>query len=638
MCGICGSITPMAWDNQQHAEAITIKMADAIAHRGPDDAGHYIDWSKKVTLGHRRLSIIDIENGKQPMTHDATGITLVFNGEIYNYHELKSELLDLGHIFLTKSDTEVLLASYVQWGEFCFEKLIGMFACAIWDPVTNKLICSRDRIGIKPFYYYWDGKNYIFASEIKSLFWHPLFKKELNNVAIYDYCRYGYTLGHHTVYNNVYKLKPGTTIILNVDSEANPVLSQNTFWSQLNNLKPSLSYDDTLSQLEPLLDSVISSHLMSDVNICMLLSGGIDSTLVANVTSKYKSDISAHNVRFSDFNIDESSHARKVADLLDLEYSFETIPSHMNEDVENIICHFDEPFADASSIAMYYLCQSTSKQYKVCLSGDGGDELFAGYNWYSELLKLYTIDKFLPYWLKSIVSKFTRNSIDPTTRGRMLFSNLDQKNSDRHDNLVSIFQYSWIDSLLSDDIKASLIANTDDSIQGKISAIHESSPFGNDLITNAQFADLNSYLVDDVLVKVDRMSMVHGLEVRVPLLDHRVIELAFSLPVDLKINHKNRKIIEKELIRKKFGDTLTNRKKQGFSVPLRSWLLGDLYHLVEKYLLTNGKSTPSGYFSTVEIKKLWDKFVFSKGKVDLSNNIWLLICFEVWYNNLKAKH
>ncbi|OUR99176.1 asparagine synthase (glutamine-hydrolyzing) [Gammaproteobacteria bacterium 42_54_T18] len=622
-------------------------MADAIAHRGPDADGYFIDWDKRVALGHRRLAVIDTENGSQPMTHSHTGITLAFNGEIYNFRELRSQLLSLGHVFHTESDTEVLLVSYVQWGEASFEKLIGMFAFVIWDPRRNKLVCVRDRVGIKPFYYYWDGENFIFASEVKSLYLHPAFKKEINHEGVFDYCHYGYTLGKNTAFENTHKLSPGSTITVDLCEGRRPTLSHGVYWSiekakalRNNNVLSELSRNDVHLSLEPLLKDAVSSHMVSDVDLGVLLSGGVDSTLVVDLMAQFSNDISAHNVSFGQSSLDESAHARHVSELLDIEYTHDDIPTHMAEDVEKIICHFDEPFADASAIAMYYLSQSASTRYKVCLSGDGGDELFGGYNWYAELLKLQTADKLLPRWTRNVLSTFARSAFDPSKRGRMLLANLDQGFPARHENLVSVFQHDWLKSLLDVD---ALDLFTKDSVSttghyGRIADIHASSPFSDDPIIRAQYADVNSYLVDDVLVKVDRMSMAHGLEVRVPLLDHHVVESAFSLPTHLKINASERKIAIKELIKTKYGSMFTNRKKQGFSVPLRSWLKNDLFHLVDEYLLTGARTTPSGYFLSSEVRNLWNRFNYGKGHVDLSNNIWLLICFEVWHKNLRSSY
>ncbi len=645
MCGICGAISPHSWRDKKHAEAITIQMSDAISHRGPDGAGNYVDWPAGVALGHRRLAIIDALHGQQPIVHKPSGVTLVFNGEIYNYKALRSELVSVGYDFTTESDTEVLLLSYVHWGDACFEKFLGMFACALWDPRNQTLICARDRLGIKPFYFYYDENNFIFASEIKSIHCHPAYKKEINTEGVFDYSRYGYIPGEHTVYNDIYKLTAGSILTVKLGRDKNIQLNKQLYWQLGSEMPDQNSSSVTLNEaaqirdeLHALLADAVSSHMVSDVDVGVgaLLSGGVDSTLVVDLMARNNSDISAHNVQFGQVAFDESKHASQVASLLGIQYSQENVPSDMCDDIEHIICHFDEPFADASAVAMYYLSQSASKRYKVCLSGDGGDELFAGYNWYAELLKFKAADDRLPHQGRSLVASIGRKTLSHSRRGSLFFSNLDRSFAERHDALVSVFQCGWAKSLLSDDALSLL----KDTVTGKayppnrIRDLYNASPFGEDEIKNAQYADLTSYLIDDVLVKVDRMSMAHGLEVRVPLLDHRVVEFAFSIPTSMKIDGNQRKILLKQLLKDKYGTMFVNRPKQGFSVPLYEWLTTDLFHLVDHYLLANGKTTRSGYFKTDEVTKLWWECKHRRGRVDLSNNIWLLVCFEVWHNNL----
>ncbi len=639
MCGISGAISPGFWVGKSHAENITKRMSDAIAHRGPDGSGCFVDMVNGVTLGHRRLAIIDAEHGHQPMIHSDTGVVLVFNGEIYNFKDLKAELLSLGHRFITESDTEVLLLSYIQWGDKCFERLLGMFSCAIWDPKNSKLVCARDRIGIKPFYFFYDGVNFIFASEIKSISCHPAYKKDINSEGVFDYTRYGYIPGEHTVYKDTYKLTPGSVLTVALKGAGSLAVSKDRYWIlTCNNSEVIERPEDSVKikdKLGSLLETAVSSHMVSDVGVGALLSGGVDSTLVVDLMARTTTAVSVHNVQFGQQEFDESTHAAQVSNQLGVSYTQDNVPSDMCNDIEKIICHFDEPFADASSIAMYYLSKSASERYKVCLSGDGGDELFAGYNWYAELLRFEAMDAKYPRWIRSAVSMASRQILSPSRRGSLLASNLGASPSTRHEALVSVFQRSWAEKLLSDEVLFSL-KGPDSALPApnQISGRHLESPFGDDLITNAQYADLTSYLVDDVLVKVDRMSMAHGLEVRVPLLDHRVVESAFSIPVGMKINSTQRKILLKDLLKDKYGLDFVNRPKQGFSVPLAEWLRKDLFPLVDRYLLISGLTTRSGFFKTSEVKKLWFEFTSGRGRIDLSNNIWLLVCFEVWHNNL----
>jgi asparagine synthase (glutamine-hydrolysing) len=632
MCGICGFIEleekPLALMRNEISG-----MCDSIRHRGPDEQGNFIDEKNGLALGHQRLSIIDVSSGQQPMTNENSKIQIIFNGEIYNYLEIKKSLEQKGHQFKTNSDTETIIHAYEEWGEDCLHHLRGMFAFAIWDANKKSLFCARDRIGIKPFYYFWDQKKLIFGSEIKAILAHSEVRPEVDNKALINYLRLFYIPAPQTIYKNIYKLPPGHTLLFYKGR-----IVVEPYWdlkSSIENQKE-LSLTDASAQLRQTLQEAVDIRLISEVPLGAFLSGGVDSSIVVALMSQTTgSGVMSHCVGFEDKYFNESMYSREMADRFGCNHSEITLQPDVRDILPKLIWHMDEPFADSSMIPTYYICQEARKRVTVCLSGDGGDELFAGYNWYAEMQRLQQLDARLPSILKKGFGHLGKIMPD-SIRGATFLRNLNSSWENRHVNLLGGFTDNQISSLLGIDLLSSKSSQCH-----PLSVLYNSKVFGKDPVLNAQHIDLNSYMVEDILMKVDKMSMAHSLEVRVPLLDHKFVELAFSLSTKLKINDSQRKIALKESVSDLIPKQFFNRKKQGFSIPQKKWLQNELHDYVHDYLLTSS-SQASNFFDLDEMKKLWKTMNNGKMRIDLSPHIWALLSFELWgrtfLNPSKGKH
>lgn len=623
MCGICGSLGPANWQPREQAESIVKSMCASIAHRGNDGHGIFQDPGKGIALGHQRLSIIDIEGGAQPLNDNNNKAWIVFNGEIYNFKALREDLRKLGFQFRTQSDTEVVLQAYLAWGEACVEKLQGMFAFAIWDIRDNSLFCVRDRLGMKPFYYYWDGQHFVFGSEIKALLKHPLVKREQDTAAFRSYLQFQYIPAPDTIYENIKKLPAATTLkIKSGDFKTRQywnigAFSENTHLSEV----------EFIDRLHECLESSVSTHMNSDVPLGAFLSGGIDSSAIVGLMSKANaSPIETFTARFNDDVYDESQYAAAVSKHFHTSHRELTINMNVKEDLENIIYHLDEPFADASAIPTYYICREARKNVTVCLSGDGGDELFAGYNWYSELLRLQKINRLVPNTVTKVLSSLLGSLMPGTYPGASLIANIGLTPQSQHMNLMSCFSNNEIERLCH--LTSGSISKQDNVIK---TAYQGFTGKGDDVVKMAQTIDIQTYLVEDILMKVDKMSMAHGLEVRVPMLDHQLVELAVSIPTAMKIQGGHRKMILKSSVENFVPEAIMNRPKQGFSAPVEQWLNEDLRNMFGDLLLSPN-TKDSGMFDRKEVEKLWHKFSHNKLHVGLSERLWTLLCYETWHS------
>ena len=622
MCGICGFLQPVGVLPQDSMHLVLDNMCASIAHRGNDDKGKYIDHCQGLGLGHQRLSIIDLKGGHQPLCDSNELAYIVFNGEIYNYIELRQELLSIGCAFKTDSDTEVILQAYLQWGDGCVNKLRGMFSFAIWDRARQRLFCARDRIGIKPFYYYWDGKSLIFASEIKALIKHPHVKTEQDLDSLDSFLRFQYIPAPNTIYKNIYKLSPAHTLILE-----NEKIITSKFWDIYASTEiPLTNKSLVLEELRNTLEDSVSLHMQSEVPLGAFLSGGIDSTAIVALMSQYSNTpIKTQTASFANIDFDESRHARSVAEYYKTSHQESLVEMTLVDDLDKIIYHLDEPFADASAIPTYYLSREARKRVTVSLSGDGGDELFTGYDWYSELSRLQFINRYAPKLLASGISKYIGPLLPVSLRGASLIRNLGFNSQQQHLNLVSCFSNIELEKLcqFSSDLKSRL----PDKI---IENLYQKGASQLDAVSAAQLVDLQSYLVEDILMKVDKMSMAHGLEIRVPLLDHKVVELSMRIPIDFKLKGNQRKIILKESMQDIIPRQFMERQKQGFNAPIAEWLKGELREKFEDTVLSS-QTTNSAVFNNKEVVKLWKKFNKSVFHVGLPERLWTLFCYELWH-------
>jgi asparagine synthase (glutamine-hydrolysing) len=619
MCGVVGLYGIKDKDSVELSRQLSAMMK-VIKHRGPDDEGYYINIDQHIAFGHVRLSIIDIHSGHQPLASADNKLWIVFNGEIYNFKDLRNQLTNKGYRFKSHSDTEVIVYAYAEWGEDCVQHLRGMFAFAIWDVEKNKLFCARDRLGIKPFFYFWDGQHFIFASELKSIHQtHLSLPATFNESAVVEYLRLGYLPFNNTPFKQIAKLPPGHSCTVK-DNQ----LKIRRYWELSPVTNKTMSYTQAKEALRSKIQEAVQIRMMSEVPLGAFLSGGVDSSIVVALMDKNsKLPIPTHCIGFSQQDFDEREYARQIANKFNTDHRESLIDIDISNDLEKIIWHMDEPFADASAIPTYYLCKEIKKSFTVCLSGDGGDELFAGYDWYAEIAKLKQFDNNTPRILRDLF-KLLLGGIDQDRRGGTFLKNLGAKRSERHVNLRSCFNDDQIAHILSMDKDAKLQHHP-------IQALYDQYNDMLDDVMLAQWVDLNTYLCGDILAKVDRMSMAHSLEVRVPLLDHEVVELAFSMNTEFKMQGQNRKKIFKEAFSDLIPSHFFDRTKQGFSVPMRDWLLGNLKTRVEDQLLSYNNES-SGLFNRKEIINLWNKFQSQSFNIDLSNHIWALLSFEIWYS------
>ena len=535
MCGIAGFINFNGHRTDEAHHRIK-RMSDTLIHRGPDEEGYYVD--DRAALGHRRLSIIDLASGKQPMGAADGKVQIVFNGEIYNFLEVRSELEGSGHRFTRRSDTEVILMAYLEWGERCVEKLFGMFAFAVWDARNKTVFLGRDRVGKKPLYYFSDGPVFAFASELKALRAGGFPPVEIDPEALDCYFSFGYIPAPRTIYRNVKKLRAAHALVVTENG-----IRENRYWKLSFAEAVERSLDDAADEFENLLDEAVRRRLMSEVPLGAFLSGGLDSPLVVSSMARTgNGPVLSNTIGFEDEQLNELPAARVVAEhLKTAHHEFFVRPDALKV-LEKIAWHFDEPFADSSAVPTWYVCKMARENVTVALSGDGGDESFGGYTFrYIPHMLESKIRSLLPVLLRRLVfgsigAAYPASALLPNPlRLKTIFENLAVCDAEAfYRDLV------W---LRPDTREAVYSGDFLDSLRG-FTPFETVRPFysgcdAGDALGRSQFTDINFYMTDDVLVKVDRMSMAHALEVRSPLLDHRIIEFAARLPGRLKIDQNS---------------------------------------------------------------------------------------------------
>ena len=562
MCGIIGYASKAS-----RVDADWLKAGvNEIKHRGPDDSGIWISESAHVGFGHRRLSILDLSPlGHQPLVNDALGLSLIFNGEIYNFLEIKLDLISLGHSFISTSDTEVLLKGYAQWGSNILERLNGMFAFAIYDSRQNILFLARDRSGEKPLFFYYNSVEIYFCSELKGLLLNSKFDKKIDLKSLDLFLGLGYVPGSSCIAEGFNKLAPGTAMIFDLN---NGKLSNWKYWTPPDFIG-GMNEDDLEQRLEELLEDAVAKQLIADVPVGVLLSGGLDSSLITALASRHSSKVKTFSIRFPGHGkMDESEHARLIARYFNTEH-IELSAEPQTADLITVLSkQFDEPIIDSSMIPTFMVSQLVKKHCSVALGGDGGDELFGGYSHYSRVLFLEKYMENIPYWLRSSLGKFAGEILPLGFKGRNYFIELGADFNSGVPLLASYF-----------DIKARtrIMRNFDSSFIPSIDLISNVGVEG-DLLERLTRADFRNYLAEDILVKVDRSSMLNSLEVRAPFLDHRIIEFAFSkVPSNLKSSTSDRKILLKRLATRLLPPEFDLKRKQGFSIPLNTWLKSGPY-------------------------------------------------------------
>ena len=617
MCGIAGFIRSCA----PAADLATLKqMGEVIRHRGPDSSGEYLDDA--VGLAHRRLSIIDLSaHGNQPMFSADGRYVIVFNGEIYNFRELRNNLEAQGHHFTTATDTEVLLQLFAAKGSECFKELNGMFALAIWDKLEKKLVLARDRIGKKPLYYYHGGGDHLaFASELKSLLQLPGLTLAPEPTAVIDFLKYHYIPAPKTIYRSVYKLLPGHYLTLEADSS--PTVSQ--YWDVTFAPDASITMADAADQLLELLQSSTSLRMVADVPLGAFLSGGVDSSaVVALMAQASATPVRTCTIGFVDKQHDESPFAREVAELFATDHHEYQVSSNLFDTISLLPQYFDEPFADSSAVPTWHVSRLARQAVTVALAGDGGDESFAGYAKYAVELKEAFVREHVPSALLRFIQRGTAGFHHPLPRKAHSLSGSALLDPGRAFYRTNTYIE---DNLLNELLAPSLATQVTGYDPAEATLRHYQRQEGGDHVSRMIYTDLKTYLPDDILVKVDRMSMAHSLEVRAPFLDYRIIEFAARLPSRFKISGNDKKI----LLRRTFTDLLPqhilNRRKQGFSVPLESWFRHEIKDYAYRQFFESEQLAQ--WLNIAALKNLWN--LHQSAKADVGTILWSLLMLSLW--------
>ena len=631
MCGITGFID---WNNKS-SEIILESMNKTLNHRGPDsgDVQFFQNEYSQIGLAHKRLAIIDVtETGKQPMNFEHLWIT--YNGEIYNFSEIKEELITLGHQFKGHSDTEMILHAYAQWGEVCIDKFIGMFAFLIYDQKENNVFCVRDRAGVKPFYYYLKGGLFLFSSELKAFHKHPHFEKEINLEAVSAFMNYGNVPTSTCIFKDCHKLKPGHTLkidLSNIDKK-----ESKQYWNVYdcyNKPKTTIPFNEAKIETEKILHSACEYRMVADVPVGVFLSGGYDSACVTALLQKDRTEkLKTYTIGVPDIGLNEAPFAKEVANHLGTDHTeIYCTEKEAIDLIPELSFYYDEPFADSSALPTTLVSKLARKDVTVALSADAGDEIFAGYNRYDYLLrfgkKIQQVPSFARHSVASIMHLVPSNSIpvfkhkynfhnryeklknilrDPSSERIML--SLSQQFTDNQMDKLCLFDVNQLDTAyLSKELKS-----------------ENYSP-----LSYMMAIDYQTYLVDDILQKVDRATMTVSLEGREPFLDHRVIEWAGQLPNEYKYFEGTKKHIVKEIVHQYIPKEMMDRPKMGFAIPIANWMMNELRDYVESFI--NEKNIrDQGIFNWTYVEKL--KNDFYNGKKEYDVKLWYLLMFQTWYD------
>lgn len=617
MCGITGFVEDSTRvGNQLERAEILERMCTVMAHRGPDDQGTIVD--DVVALGMRRLSIIDLSGGHQPMSSGNN--TLVFNGEIYNYRELRQHLQGRGYAFQTKSDTESILHSYEEYGDNCVDHLRGMFAFALWDASRRKLLIARDRVGEKPLYYtITKNGTFVFGSELKCLLEHKDVEREIDPESVDAYLTFGYVPDPLSIFKGIKKLPPGYSLSL-VDGK----LTTKQYWDFPYKQSEERSEDDYVEELRQRLQESVRMRLVSDVPLGAFLSGGVDSsTIVALMAREMSEPVKTFSIGFAEDSYDELKYARLVAQRFGTDHHELIVTPDVCNIVDELIRHFDEPFADQSSIPTYYVSKLAREHVTVVLSGDGGDELFAGYTRYAVDLKRQGFER-LPRFLRQNVMKSLSEHLPHGARGRNYLYNVALDPIDRYIDNISVFTKLNRGSLYSEDFLESLAGQ-----QSAVAMYRElaSQVTTGDPLERLLYLDSKTYLPGDILTKVDRMSMAVSLEARVPLLDHELIEFVARMPASLKMRGDESKYIFKRAVADLVPKEILTRSKQGFGVPIGEWINDQLRERTHD-TLRDRVTRQRGYFRPEYIDVLLAEH--ERGRRDHSAALWTVLMFELW--------
>lgn len=612
MCGIAGVL---GTDEKPATMQDLRAMCTAIIHRGPDDEGFYLNG--KVGLGMRRLSIIDLSTGHQPVRNEDGTIWVVFNGEIYNFRELRQDLEARGHTFYTATDTEVIVHLYEEYGDDFVSRLRGMFGFAIWDDKRKKLLLARDQVGVKPLFYGTVNGRFVFASELKSILQLPDVKKDLNWSAVNHLFAFLSTSATESIIEGIHKLEPGYMVVAMPGRPA----QVSRYWDvnfEADYSKPESYYVDGLRGL---LEESVRLCMISDVPLGAFLSGGVDSSaVVATMARLSPNPVKTFSIGFPEKEYNELEHAKQVSDMYGTEHHELVLEPDILSIIEDMTWHLDEPFGDSSAIPTYMVSKLASQHVKVVLSGDGGDELFAGYDKYLVEGKERNRNRYIPALGRTLLGKI----------GNLMPYGMKGRNFLRHNALNGVERYIDAQTMFGRDQQQKLLTKeiSEQALKTELWREIAAGLTKPDLhwLSSIQYLDFKNYLPLDILTKVDRMSMAHSIEARVPLLDHKLVEFAATIPPELKIRNGRTKDIFKRALHGVVPENLLNRRKQGFGVPLAKWFRGQLTDFVRDLLLSE-TSRSRGIFNMDYIERILA--MHDKGR-DLDLHIWTLISFELW--------
>ena len=597
MCGIAGFV-----GKEKNMKKVLKGMTDRIKHRGPDAEGFFVRGN--VALGQRRLSIIDIEGGKQPMFSKDGNLVVVFNGEIYNYKELKKELKE--YPFQTDSDTEVLLYGYEKWGTDLPNHLRGMFAFALYDIKEKTLFCARDPFGIKPFYYYENAGSFLFASEIKAFLDHPKFEKKFNEKLLPAYLSFSFTPTTETFFEGVKRLDAGCTLIYQNDE-----VKINRYY-ELKFPIEKKDYKKTVKKIGEVMEDSVNHHMISDVEVGSFLSSGIDSSYIVSLAKPDKT----YTVGYDIPRYNESDYAKDLADKLEITNKQKKITKEeYMQTLDKVLYHMDEPASDPAIVALYFVSKLASEDVKVVLSGEGADEFFGGYNSYREEVD-YSFYNKIPYFIRHAIAKFC--ILLPPIRG---INFLVRRGMTLEENYIGVNKV-WTEKEVKKLVKVPITLTNQDITK----PIYDEFKGENNLV-KMQAIDIHFWLMKDILQKADRMTMANSLEGRVPFVDKEVFKIAASLPLEYKVTKENTKVALRDAAKKVIPTEAYKKKKLGFPVPIRDWMKEeDVYQTIVKAFTSK---TATKYFDTKKLLKILEEH--KRGKKDNYRKVWNVFCFIRWY-------
>ncbi len=631
MCGITG-----IFDTRGRAtldRGLLRRMNDSQLHRGPDAGGEHHEPG--VALGHRRLAIIDIATGQQPLFNEDGTVAVVFNGEIYNYQSLIPELQALGHRFHTRSDTEVIVHAWEAWGERCVDRFRGMFAFALWDRNREALFLARDRLGVKPLHYaLLSNGQLLFASEMKSLLLHPDLSREIDPLAVEEYFALGYVSEPRSIFKSIQKLSSAHTLLV---QRGQPLAKPKQYWDVRFTLDNKIALAEACQELDRRLEESVRLRMIAEVPLGAFLSGGVDSSaVVATMARISTTPVNTCSISFDDPSYDESKYAQTVADLFKTRHHVETVASEDFDLIDTLAGLYDEPYADSSAIPTYRVCQLARKHVTVALSGDGGDESFGGYRRYRAHLLEERMRRALPYGLRKVMFGFLGHVYPKADwaprvfRGKTTFQALARNSSDAYLHSMSIVSGPMRRQLFSDRLRRDLGGYR----ANEIFDAHARRADTDDPLALIQYLDMKTYLVGDINTKVDRASMAHSLEVREPLMDHPLVEWLGTLPSAMKMHRGEGKYLFKKALEPRLPRDILYRPKMGFAVPLARWFRGPLRNRLRESLL--GESLrDTGLFDANTLEAMIDDH--QSGRRDYSSPLWTALMFDAFVRKQLAR-